>query len=63
MSCPTNPRALSAEVVRDAELALTTMCFAKSEARGAVKAALDDEPENLEQLIRATLRSCAKPGG
>ena len=42
----------------DAVLALTTMGFAKSEARAAVEAALDDAPATLEELVRGALRRC-----
>ena len=43
-------------VVRDAVLALTTLGFAKAEARRAVDTALEDEPASLEALVRAALR-------
>ncbi len=43
----------------DAMLALTTLGFAKSEARRAVEGALDEEPGSLEELVRAALRRCA----
>ncbi len=43
-------------VGRDAELALTTLGFARGEARRAVVAALEDEPSSLEELVRAALR-------
>ena len=42
----------------DALLALTTLGFAKAEARRAVELALDDEPASLEELVRAALRRC-----
>jgi Holliday junction resolvasome RuvABC DNA-binding subunit len=44
----------------DGVLALTTLGFAKGEARRAVEAALDDEPSSLEELVRAALRRCAR---
>ncbi|HSN30195.1 MAG TPA: HNH endonuclease [Kofleriaceae bacterium] len=50
---------LHASARAEAVLALTTLGFAKAEARDAVDRALDDEPASLEQLVRAALRRCA----
>jgi Holliday junction resolvasome RuvABC DNA-binding subunit len=47
----------------EAWLALTGLGFNKNEASRAIAAALDEEPESLEQLIRAALRHCPKPTG
>ena len=48
----------SDQIKRDAMLALTGLGFTKSEAKDAVEAAIDEEPESLEQLVRAALRRC-----
>jgi cobalamin biosynthesis protein CbiG len=46
---------------RDAMLALTGLGFTKSVSSRAIAAALDEEPESLEQLVRMALRHCPKP--
>ncbi|MBV8757146.1 MAG: hypothetical protein JO257_07730 [Deltaproteobacteria bacterium] len=53
------PAALGASARAEAILALTTLGFAKSEARGAVDDALDDDPPTLEELVRRALRRCS----
>lgn len=40
-------------------LALTTLGYTRTEARRAVELAAGEEPETLEQLIRAALRRCS----
>ncbi len=57
-SAPPMRRAVAESVRRDAVVALTTLGFARAEARYAVEAALDDEPRSLEGLVRAALRRC-----
>jgi hypothetical protein len=53
------PVASACEMRGDAVLALTTLGFSKSEARGAVDAALAEQPADLEKLIVAALRCCS----
>ena len=49
------------EAASDAMLALTGLGFTKAVAARAVAAALDEEPQSLEQLVRGALRHCPKP--
>ncbi|MBV8757841.1 MAG: hypothetical protein JO257_11210 [Deltaproteobacteria bacterium] len=58
-SHPSSGVGVGASVRADALRALTTLGFTKTEARRAVERALDDNPPDLEQLLRGALRHTA----